>query len=116
MLFRSVEKMQHAARALIGEHDFKSFCSIHAQVETTVRTIYQLSVQRDGDLIKIRVTGSGFLYHMVRILAGTLLQVGMGEREPEEMAEILAACDRTAAGPTAPACGLTMIGIEYGNI
>ncbi|MCI8917586.1 MAG: tRNA pseudouridine(38-40) synthase TruA [Eubacterium sp.] len=111
-----VEKMQHAARALIGEHDFKSFCSIHAQVETTVRTIYQLSVQRDGDLIKIRVTGSGFLYHMVRILAGTLLQVGMGEREPEEMAEILAACDRTAAGPTAPACGLTMIGIEYGNI
>ena len=53
---------------------------------------------------------------MVRILAGTLLQVGMGEREPEEMAEILAACDRTAAGPTAPACGLTMIGIEYGNI
>lgn len=111
-----VEKMQQAARYLAGEHDFKSFCSVHAQVESTVRTIYQLSVVKDEDLIKIRVTGSGFLYHMVRILAGTLLQVGMGERRPEEMAEILAARDRTAAGPTAPACGLTMIGIEYGNI
>lgn len=108
-----VEKMQQAARFLVGEHDFKSFCSIHAQVETTVRTIYDISVVKEGDLIKIRVTGSGFLYHMVRILAGTLLQAGMGEIQPEEMADVLNACDRAAAGPTAPAHGLTMIGIEF---
>ncbi len=108
-----VEKMQEAAEQLIGEHDFKSFCSVHSQAQTTVRTIYELTVKKEKDLIIIRVTGSGFLYHMVRIIAGTLLQAGIGERRPEEMAEIIKAADRGAAGPTAPACGLTMIGIEF---
>lgn len=108
-----VEKMQQAAQYLIGEHDFKSFCSVHAQVESTVRTIYGLTVMKQQDIITIRVTGSGFLYNMVRILAGTLLQVGIGERQPEEMPVILAARERKAAGPTAPAHGLTMVGIEY---
>ena len=108
-----VEKMRQAARQLTGEHDFKSFCSIHAQSETTVRTIYSLDVKKEQDLITIRVTGSGFLYNMVRIIAGTLLQVGTGERIPDEMPDILQAKDRGAAGPTAPAHGLTMIGIEF---
>ncbi|MGN0343181.1 MAG: tRNA pseudouridine(38-40) synthase TruA [Roseburia sp.] len=109
----NLEKMQQAAAYLVGEHDFKSFCATAAVVETTVRTIYSLTVERDQDIIAIRVTGSGFLYNMVRIIAGTLLQVGTGERQPEDIPRILAACDRSAAGPTAPAHGLTMIGIEY---
>ena len=108
-----VEKMKEAASYLVGEHDFKSFCTVGAQVETTVRTIYDLTVTKEEDVIKIRVTGNGFLYNMVRILAGTLILVGIHEREPEDMTRVLAACDRTAAGPTAPACGLTMVGISY---
>lgn len=108
-----VESMQCAARYLVGEHDFKSFCSIHAQVDSTVRTIQSLSVTKEQDIITIRVTGNGFLYNMVRIIAGTLMQVGMGERQPVDMENILHACDRTAAGPTAPAHGLTMVGISY---
>ncbi len=112
----NVADMQEAARLLVGEHDFKSFCSIHTQAKSTVRTIYSLTVEKQGDLIVIRVTGSGFLYNMVRILAGTLLQAGSGERKPGEMTQILNAADRSAAGPTAPACGLTMIGIEFEGI
>lgn len=108
-----VEKMQQAARYLVGEHDFTSFSSIHAQTNTFVRTIYSLDVSKDGDMISIRVTGNGFLYNMVRIIAGTLVQVGAGMIEPEQMEEILAGKDRGLAGPTAPAHGLTMIGIEY---
>ena len=108
-----VEKMRQAAAYLVGTHDFKSFCSVHSQVETTVRTIYHLAVEKEQDVITIEVTGSGFLYNMVRILAGTLLQVGMGERSPQQMQEILKAKDRSAAGATAPAHGLTMIGITF---
>lgn len=108
-----VGKMQAAAARLEGTHDFKSFCSVNTQVEDTVRTIYSCRVKRQGDIITIRVTGSGFLYNMVRIIAGTLLQAGMGRIEPEQIDQILAAKDREAAGPTAPAHGLTMIGIEY---
>ncbi len=108
----NVERMQIAAEYLEGEHDFKSFCSVHAQVETTVRTIYQCSVWKEGDVVAIRVTGNGFLYNMVRIIAGTLIKVGSGELEPEQIKDILLARDREAAGPTAPAHGLTMIGIE----
>ena len=108
-----VEKMNQAAGYLVGEHDFKSFCSIHTQAETTVRTIYSCTVTKDGDVIKIRVTGNGFLYNMVRIIAGTLIEVGAGKREPEEIIAMLKATDRQSAGPTAPAHGLTMIGLEY---
>ncbi len=108
-----VEAMQKAAAFLEGEHDFKSFCSVHAQVETTVRTIYRCTVERDEDIIRIRVTGNGFLYNMVRIIAGTLIEVGAGKRKPEEIIEMLEMTNRESAGPTAPACGLTMIGIEY---
>lgn len=106
-------RMQQAAQYLVGEHDFKSFCAVNAQSQTSVRTIYRCEVTRENDIITISVTGNGFLYNMVRIIAGTLIKVGCGELEPEAMNDILAACDRSAAGPTAPAHGLTMIGLEY---
>lgn len=108
-----VEAMQEAAKCLVGEHDFKSFCAVGAQVKTTTRTLYDCKVMKENDIITIRVTGNGFLYNMVRIIAGTLIKVGAGDIKPEEIGNILAACDRGAAGPTAPAHGLTMIGIEY---
>ena len=108
-----VKKMQEAADYLVGEHDFQSFCSPATSAKTTVRTIYHLDVSLQGELITIRVTGNGFLYNMVRIIAGTLIEVGSGAKEPVQITEILTACDRSAAGPTAPAHGLTMIGIEY---
>lgn len=108
-----VENMKKAAAFLVGEHDFKSFCAVGAQVRTTVRTIFACDVEKQGDIIVIRVSGNGFLYNMVRIIAGTLIQVGSGARTPEEMTQILAAKDRSAAGPTAPARGLTMLGIEF---
>ena len=108
-----VEKMQEAADYLVGEHDFKSFCAVNAQSKTSVRTIYACTVTKEADIITIRVTGNGFLYNMVRIIAGTLIKVGAGEFAPQEMQAILDACDRSVAGPTAPAHGLTMIGLEY---
>ncbi len=108
-----VELMRRAAAFLEGEHDFKSFCQTGAQVESTVRTIYSLKVEEQGADLVIRVCGSGFLYNMVRIIAGTLMEVGRGKRAPETMPDVLAAKERSAAGPTAPACGLTLIGYEY---
>lgn len=110
-----VEKMAKAASYLEGEHDFRSFASVHMQSETSVRTIYSCTVTRTDDVITIRVTGSGFLYNMVRIIAGTLIRVGAGDFAPESIPDILAAMDRSKAGPTAPAHGLTMIGLEYEN-
>lgn len=110
----NLEKMRQAAAFLEGEHDFKSFCNVRTQVLDTVRTVYEIKIdRRDNDIIAIRVTGNGFLYNMVRILVGTLLSVGMGQREPEDMKKILAACDRAAAGPTAPAKGLMLVKMEY---
>ena len=107
------EKMQIAAEYLIGEHDFKSFCAVGAVVETTVRTIYEASVTAvKSDEIIITVTGNGFLYNMVRIIAGTLIDIGMGKYPPEHMKEIILTQNRTAAGPTAPAKGLSLININ----
>ena len=80
-----LEKMREAAGYLKGEHDFKSFCNVHTQVEDTVRTIYDLEVEKEGGLITIRVRGNGFLYNMVRILAGTLIGVGRGAIAPEQI-------------------------------
>lgn len=108
-----VNAMRRAAEYLVGEHDFASFCSVGNQTETTVRTIYSLQVMQEDTDVVIRVQGNGFLYNMVRILAGTLLDVGLGRRKPEEMPDILAARQREAAGPTAPAKGLTLIGYEF---
>lgn len=108
-----VEAMRSAAQYLVGEHDFKSFCSIRAEVESTIRRIYVITVKEENDVIAIRIVGNGFLYNMVRIIAGTLIQVGLGDKKPEDIPQILKAGNRETAGPTAPACGLTMLGIEY---
>lgn len=106
-------RMREAAAYLVGEHDFKSFCQVNAQVESTVRTLYMVQVEEQGAEIVIRICGSGFLYNMVRIIAGTLLEVGQGKREPESLAAVLEAKDRSAAGPTAPARGLTLVKYEF---
>ncbi len=108
-----IERMNQAAAYLVGEHDFKSFCSAGAQVQTTVRTIYAVNVTKEDDMVHIRITGNGFLYNMVRIIAGTLMQVGIGLMEPERVKEILEARDRSKAGPTAVAKGLALVEIRY---
>ena len=109
----NVTWMQEAAVHFLGEHDFKSFCSAHTQSEDTVRTIYSLDVRQEGECVVIRVCGSGFLYNMVRIIAGTLIQAGIGKIAPDKLPDILAARDRQTAGPTAPAHGLTLVSLEY---
>ena len=98
---------------MVGEHDFKSFCQTNAQVQTTVRTLYQGEVTEDGPYVLIHVCGNGFLYNMVRIIAGTLLEVGEGKRSPQSMQEVLEAADRSKAGPTAPAKGLMLVRYEF---
>ena len=110
-----VERMQMAAAYLEGEHDFKSFCQTGAQVESTVRTIYKAEVVENGTELIIRVCGNGFLYNMVRIIVGTLLEVGQGKRKPEDLKHIIEAKDRSAAGPTAPAHGLLLYQYEFLN-
>ena len=108
-----IEKMREAAEYLVGEHDFKSFCGTGAQVKTTVRTVKEIQIEKNEDRITIRITGEGFLYNMVRIIAGTLMDIGGGLYPPEKMQEILEAKDRKKAGPTAPARGLTLMEIQY---
>lgn len=108
-----LEKMREAAKYFVGEHDFKSFCQVGAQVKSTVRTVFDVSIIEEGADLVIRVTGGGFLYNMVRIMAGTLLEVGKGKIEPGQILEIIQAKDREAAGPTAPAHGLTLIKYEF---
>ncbi len=107
-----VEKMQEAADCLVGEHDFAAFCSAGAQVENTVRTIYSVEVEKQGEEIVIRVCGNGFLYNMVRIIAGTLMEIGQDRLTKEQLVQALKSGDRALAGPTAPACGLTLIKYE----
>ena len=133
-----IDSMRRAASFLVGEHDFKSFCQENAQVESTIRTICSIEIIKEqnpqgpgcpkadiaatqnpqgrlgqeGDLV-IRVTGNGFLYNMVRIIVGTLLEVGYGRWTPEKIPEILDKRERSAAGPTAPAKGLTLMKYEF---
>ena len=162
-----IDKMREAAAYLVGEHDFKSFCSTYTSAKTTVREVLAVEVEEilpgyetalpgsetaltgseitltGSDIaltdsenvsdshsdagpgsdsvssaarmpreIVIRVTGRGFLYNMVRIIAGTLMEVGRGAKTPDQIPGILNACDRRAAGPTAPACGLTLVRYE----
>lgn len=108
-----LEKMREAAGYLKGEHDFKSFCNVHTQVEDTVRTIYDLEVEKEEELITIRVRGNGFLYNMVRILAGTLIGVGRGAIDPKQIPAIIEAKDRQKAGMTVPPQGLRLVEIDY---
>ena len=108
-----IEKMRTAAKAFIGEHDFIGFASSGFTVKTTVREIYSLDVSRDGDMITIDVTGNGFLYNMVRIIAGTLVFAGGGKIDPPDMADIIASKDRNRAGITAPPQGLCLKEVYY---
>lgn len=108
-----IDKMRTAAEYLKGEHDFRSFCSIHTGAATTVRTVYMLDIGKTGDEIVIRISGNGFLYNMVRIIAGTLTEVGRGFRTPGNVKKILEAEEREKSGATAPPQGLTLISIEY---
>lgn len=115
-----VDAMRSAAAFFVGEHDFAGFCSAGAQVKTTVRTVYDLEIlesRQDNEILSrmltIRITGNGFLYNMVRIIAGTLIEVGKGNIHPENIADIIAACDRSKSGPTAPARGLHLTEISY---
>lgn len=105
--------MERAAALLTGTHDYRSFCSNRRFKKSTVRTVWSIHLERHGDTLSLTFHGDGFLYHMVRILTGTLLEVGLGLRAPEEMPDILAAHDRSAAGRTAPAQGLTLMSVEY---
>ena len=107
------EAMKEAARYLVGTHDFKSFSAAQTTVENTVRTIYGTQLWKDGDMIHFRITGNGFLYNMVRIIVGTLMDIGKGSCPPEQMEQIIKAADRSQAGPTARACGLTLLEIRY---
>jgi tRNA pseudouridine38-40 synthase len=107
------DKMREAASYITGTHDFTSFCSIHTVVPDHVRTIYSTDVITEGNLITVRITGNGFLYNMVRIIAGTLVRVGLGDYGPEKVKEILESRNRENAGPTAPPQGLTLMKIEY---
>jgi tRNA pseudouridine38-40 synthase len=108
--------MAEAAQYLIGEHDFKSFCSTRTQVTDTVRTIYDLKVEKIEEIITITISGNGFLYNMVRIIVGTLLKVGLGVYPPLHVREILVKKDRLVAGPKAPAQGLILKCIEYPDL
>lgn len=111
-----VAAMEKASRYLEGEHDFKGFATEVPQVDNTVRTIYKTTLVREGDIIRFQVTGNGFLYNMVRIIVGTLLEVGKGAYEPEHILEIFNKKDRNLAGPTARAHGLSLIEIKYPDL
>lgn len=108
-----IELMKHATKHFIGEHDFIAFSTLGSSVKTTIRTIYRCEVIENEGIIEIIVNGNGFLYNMVRIIAGTLIQVGLGRIMPEEIPKIIASKDRSKAGKTAPANGLTLVEIKY---
>ncbi len=109
----AVEAMKQAADLLIGTHDFASFCGNSKMKKSTVRTVDSIMICREGESLVLCFHGDGFLQNMVRILTGTLVEVGRGNLAPEEMTEILAAKKRTAAGPMAPAQGLRLEQVEY---
>jgi tRNA pseudouridine38-40 synthase len=109
----NVEAMKEASRYLLGTHDFTSFCSAKTEVEDKVRTIHEINFSIEKEQLLIRFNGNGFLYNMVRILVGTLLEVGSGDRKPEEIIEILEKKDRQFAGKTAPAHGLYLWKVFY---
>lgn len=108
-----IEKMQQAAAYLQGEHDFASFCGNPRMKKSTVRNVDTIRIERNRDRITFTFHGTGFLQNMVRILVGTLLEVGRGRWEPKQVTEILEAKDRKQAGPTAPPEGLCLMKVDY---
>lgn len=109
-----LDNMNKAASNLIGIHDFSSFCAASSETKTKIRTIFSASLQKiSSDLIIFTITGNGFLQHMVRIIMGTLIEIGMNKRKDTNIKELLKEKNREKAGPTAPAKGLTLIKIKY---
>lgn len=108
-----VEAMQEAAHFLEGKHDYKSFCGNSRMKKSTVRIVDTITVRRRKGYVYLTFHGTGFLQNMVRIMSGTLIEVGLGRKRPEEVGEILEACDRKVAGPTAPAKGLCLLKVDY---
>lgn len=108
-----VEAMQEAAHFLEGKHDYKSFCGNSRMKKSTVRIVDTITVRRRKGYVYLTFYGTGFLQNMVRIMSGTLIEVGLGRKRPEEVGEILEACDRKVAGPTAPAKGLCLLKVDY---
>ena len=108
-----VPAMRRAAEDLCGTHDYKAFCSLKRPKKSTVRRVDCITIQELGPELLFTFEGDGFLYHMVRILVGTLLEVGRGNLKPEEMGDIFASQDRKRAGETVPACGLCLVDVRY---
>ena len=108
-----VKKMQEAVQYFKGEHDFKAFKASGTSSKSSVRTIYEADVKKEGDKIYISLTGNGFLYNMVRIIAGTLVEVGLGKIKPEEIPNIIDSKNRENAGKTLPPQGLYLVKVEY---
>ena len=108
-----VTAMERAAADLVGTHDFRSFCGLKRFKKSTVRTITDIAITQNGAEVRLEFTGNGFLMRMVRILAGTLVEVGLGQRDADTMPAVLAAQDRAAAGPALPAQGLALVRVEY---
>ncbi len=109
-----IDAMRRAAALLLGRHDFAAFCTAHGKKRSTVRELRRIEIDRAGDELRLSFTGDGFLYNMVRILTGTLLEVGDGQRSPESVREALESLDREKAGFTAPAQGLFLWDVRYG--
>lgn len=110
-----VEAMREAAKAILGTHDFSCFCAANTGVVDKVRTVRRLDFEEHGEELHMIIEGSGFLYNMVRIIAGTLMEVGTGRLQPEAVAEIIRSADRGAAGKTAAPHGLYLENVEYGG-
>lgn len=109
----NVENMKKASSHLLGEHDFTSFCASSTETENKVRTIYSIDMKQREQVIEFTICGNGFLYNMVRIIVGTLLDVGKGKKASEDILAILQAKDRTKAGKTMPAKGLVLLNVQY---
>lgn len=105
--------MDQAAKAVLGEHDFAAFAASGSEAKTTIRDIWQADVRREGETVELIVRGRSFLYNMVRILAGTLIYIGIGKLPPECLEKALKTHDRLDLGITAPACGLTLVEVFY---
>ena len=108
-----MEKMKEAASYLCGEHDFTSFCSNKRYKKSKVRTVYSIDIEKIGDEIRLTFNGNGFLYNMVRIMAGTIVECGEGKIKAEDIPKIIESKNRESAGVTLPACGLTLKKVEY---
>ncbi len=109
----NVGAMKKTAEYFLGTHDFKGFSSVKRYKKSTIRTIYSATITQNGNEIKIEFTGNGFLYNMVRIMAGTIVEAGLGKRLPESVKMVFETGSRNDAGETLPAKGLTLVGVEY---